>query len=114
LIEAALVGGFGFAMSAFALAREADITFDRSRAQPHHLPDIRTEHKITRSRRSTNHHYYLHGADWQSGRVGRPLRLEIDSHTYDALQGKTQAVVWTREGALGYEWVERVESPHHW
>ena len=110
LIEALLVGGFGFVMSAFALAREADITFDRSVARPQRLSDITTEHRITRGRRSTRHHYYLHTMDWNPNHVPRQLRLEIDAPTFHALEGKQVAIVWTRAGALRYEWVEKIEA----
>jgi hypothetical protein len=109
LIEGVLVGTFGFVLSMFALAREANITFDVQRPQLQALHDIRVEHRITSGRRGRkNHHYYLHTPDWRPEHVGEPLKLEIDRDDYVLLEGKTEAIVFLRAGALGYQWIERV------
>jgi hypothetical protein len=109
LIEGVLVGTFGFVLSAFALAREANIAFDVQRPQLHELHNIRVEHRITTGRRGRkNHHYYLHTPDWRPEHSGEPLKLEIDRGDYLLLEGKTEAIVFLRPGALGYQWIERI------
>jgi hypothetical protein len=109
LIEGVLVGTLGFVLSMFALAREANITFDGQRPQLQELHDIRVEHRVTRGRRgSKNHHYYLHTPDWRPEHLGEPLKLEIDRGDYALLEGKTEAIIFLRAGALGYQWIERV------
>ena len=46
LIEGALVGTVGFALSMFALAREANITFDTQRPQLQELHNISVHHQV--------------------------------------------------------------------
>lgn len=111
LIEAALVGTFGFVTATFALAREANMEFDGSSPRRHELPDARAEHRITRGRRGrSHHHYYLHTADWRVGRA-TPLQITIDRALYEQLNGTTGAVIITRKGALGYEWIQEIAPP---
>jgi hypothetical protein len=107
LIEGVLVGTIGFCFSMYALAREANITFDIQRPQVHELRDINVEHVVSHGRR-THHNFYLHTADWRAKHVSEPLKLEITRAEYDRLEGKNSALVYGRGGALGYEWIERV------
>lgn len=109
LIEGVLVGTFGFVLSMFALAREANISFDVQRPQFQKLHDIRVQHRITSRRRGRkDHHYYLRTADWRPDHAGERLKLEIDRSDYLLLEGKTEAILILRAGALGYQWIERV------
>jgi len=110
LVEATLVGGLGFVLSAYAFARDANVDFDQRAATAHELHEVRAEHRITRGRRGrTNHNYYLHTADWRAGHGGKPLALEIDLATFNRLADQQEAIVHVRPGALGYEWIERIE-----
>jgi hypothetical protein len=109
LIEAAIVGTFGFVTGTFALAREANIEFDTSSARPHELREARVEHRITRGRRGRrNDHYYLHTPDWRMPTAAQQLRIVIDRDTYYQLAGKDGALVETRKGVFGYEWIQRI------
>lgn len=110
VLEFAIVGGLGFIMSTFALAREANIGFDSQPAARHLLTDISTEHKITRGRRGSKHHYYyLHCWDWREGHKGDPLRLEVSSSTFRQMEGIQSAAVYVKPGLLRFDWVERIE-----
>jgi hypothetical protein len=112
LLEAALVGSFGFVAGSFALAREANIELDTSKPESHLLADAKVEHRITRGRRGRrNHHYYLHASDWRPEHQGAYRSMEIDSSTFQRLRDNNGAVIVTRRGALGYEWVESMTAP---
>lgn len=110
LMEAALVGGFGFVLSAFAFARDANVDLDTRAATPRELHGVQAEHRVTNGRRGRkNHHYYLHAADWRAGHTGEALRLEISEASFHQLRDVQDAVIYIRPGAFGYEWVERIE-----
>lgn len=110
LIEFTLVGVAGFALSGFALGREMNIDLDSRPAKAYVLSNVTTEHKITRGRRGRkNHHYYLHTQQWQPSHRGAYRTIEITKTDYLALQNARQAVIHVRPGALGFEWVERIE-----
>lgn len=108
LIEAAIVGSFGFITATFALAREANIEFDTSTAQPHELHGARVEHQVERRRRRTRHTYYLHAPDWRAAHSGEQLQFTIDATTFQRLEGKDSVIVVTRQGALAHEWIEGI------
>jgi hypothetical protein len=110
MLEFALVGGLGLMLGTYALAREANMEFDYYPAIRQVLTDVYTEHRVTHGRRGRKyHHYYMHCADWRKGHEGRPLRLEINSWTYDRLQGSHSAVIYVRRGLLRFSWVEKIE-----
>jgi len=109
LVEAVLVGGVGFVLGLFGLAREMNVEFDPSPAQSIEISGARTEHKITRGRRgSRNHHYYLHIADWRVSRQGAPLRLELSSEQFRQLENQRNVTLHVKSGSLGFEWVESI------
>jgi hypothetical protein len=109
LVEAVLVGGMGFVVGLFALARELNIEFDTHPPQSIELTDVRAEHKISRGRRGrTNHDYYLHVPDWRESRRGASLRLEISSALYQQLANESRVALQVKPGLLGFEWVESI------
>jgi hypothetical protein len=109
LVEAVLVGGMGFVVGLFALARELNIEFDTKPADVIELGDVRAEHKITRGRRGRqNHHYYLHVSDWRESKRSAPLRLEISSDLYRQLANENRVALGVKPGLLGFEWIESI------
>jgi hypothetical protein len=110
LLEALLVGGYGFLMSTFALAHDADIAFDVRPAHIRTLSHFRVEDNVSSGRRGKHHRYYLYTEDWRPSHTGETLRLEIDHGVYDALNGKHEAKIETKPGALDYEWVGAIQA----
>jgi len=109
MCEFILVGGAGFILSTYALAREANIDFDFGAAETVVLSNVRAEHKVSRGRRGRrHHHYYLHTADWRPNHAGEHLRLEISEANYHTLANTKEAVVYVHRGALGFEWIEQI------
>lgn len=109
LLEVLLVGSWGFVLSGHALAREANLAFDGRPPRLVHVSGIDTEHVVRRGKRGRRtHRYYVHVDDWRAS--GAPtLRLEIDSATYGRLPDGGDATLYVRPGALGFEWIERIE-----
>lgn len=110
LIEFALVGIVGFALSSFALGREMNMDLDSSPATSYVLPNIRTEYEVSKRRRDgTRHHYYVHTVEWRPSHSSAYRKLEITAAEYRSLQSATEAVIYVRPGALGFEWIERIQ-----
>jgi hypothetical protein len=101
-------------------AREANIEFDASTAEPHELQPVLLERRVYDSRRrgrrrllralsgpsrpsQPSYSYHRHTADW---RPGANQGLEIDRETFLRLDGAGGVIVVTKRGALGYEWIE--------
>jgi hypothetical protein len=109
LIEAALVGGFGFIASTYALGREANMEFDRHAVQRIELHQVRVEHKITRGRRGRQrHYYYLYAPDWRESHRGETLKVEIDRGLFSAFGDRHDAIARIKPGAFGFAWIERI------
>jgi hypothetical protein len=109
VLEFVLVGGLGFVLGGYALAREADMEFDSHPASPV-VVDVSVDHRVSRGgRNSTHHSYYVYCADWRSGHEGQRLSIEITSSTYQRLQGRSSAAIYVRPGSLGFDWIERIE-----
>lgn len=103
LAELLLIGSVGFVLSAHALMRAADISFDSGSMQSYTISNIWLERRT--GRRSTS--YYFHSHDWppQLARVGY---IRVDYGTYTSLQHTKSAVVNVMPGAIGYAWVDSV------
>jgi hypothetical protein len=111
LIEVIFVGGLGFVLGLFALARELNVEFDNSPPQSIELQGVRAEHTTSRGRRGRrNDHFYLHVTDWRESQRGRRLRLEISSNEYRQFAHVKAVTLQVKPGLLGFEWIELIRA----
>jgi hypothetical protein len=109
LAEVLLAGGFGFVLSSFGLAREIDVELDSRPAETVVVRGASAEHRTSRSKGRTRHHYSLALADWRPGHEGEPLKLDISSDEYQRLRNHDAVALAIKPGTLGFAWVQSIE-----
>jgi hypothetical protein len=109
MFEFALFGIAGFALSSFALAREFNIEFDSAPAKTYLLTDFQAKHEIKHTRRGTHHYFYLYTGRSQPEHPSAFKRLEISLSDFKRLETAREAIAYVKPGALGFDWIERIE-----
>ncbi|MCS7100250.1 MAG: hypothetical protein NZL99_00990 [Burkholderiaceae bacterium] len=104
LLELLLVGSFAFVGTAFVLARDVNIDFDKSEPQAIEVSVQGVE--LRRRRRSRT--AYLRVSDWDN--PGRTRRIEVPVWLYRRVKPGDTVLFVQRAGYLGHRWIEAVSE----
>ena len=87
-----------------------NIDLDFQPAQTYVLSNVRAEHVVKHGRRGRKrNYYYLHTAEWSPAHRSAFRKLEISESDYARLANTSEVIARIRPGALGFEWVERID-----